>query len=367
MTSEALPHLPWRSPSLPKLQTSWDASSLGALEFCPRYYQYTLLDGWSAGRVDLEFGGYAAKGFEIYQKARLEGLSRDDAQLRVVREILTETWLDGQPWGGEWVQVWHCTGTEPVRNAKGNRIKCPYARSGMWFPDEQPQPCGRCGSPTETQLRYYPVSPAKNRLTLLRLLVWYIEEQPEQLADGLHPVMIGDKPAVELSGRIPLAKDTPDGVPYVLTYNLDYIGEFGSETWIVDNKTTTKPLDAKFKSGYSPHYQLDTYDLVASVAFPELQVSGVLIDACQISATGAQFARPQLWFTPQRREDHLRDIYAWLELAEKFARDDYWPMNKRNCWLCPFSSVCNKDPEMRIHELRDRFEQRPLWNPLQVR
>jgi hypothetical protein len=366
--TEAVSHLPWRSPANPKLQTAWDSSSLGALEFCPRYYQYTQIEGWRGKTVDLEFGGFAATGFETYQKARLEGLTRDEAQLRVVKTILELTWLDGKPWGGTYETVWHCTGTEPFKNAAGNRAKCPYAHKGMWFPGDQPQPCGRCGSPTETEVQYFPLSPAKNRQSLLRLLVWYIEEQPEDLAAGLHPVAFPDgRPAVELSGRIPLGITSRFGDEYILTYNLDYIGSFGDENWFVDNKTTTKALDARFKSGYSPHYQLDTYELIGSVAFPELELSGVLIDAAQVTTSGATFARFGLWFTDQQREEHLNDIRYWIGLAEKFAVDDYWPMNKRNCWLCPFSGVCNKEPGMRQHELNDRFEKGEPWNPLQVR
>jgi hypothetical protein len=364
-------HLPWRSPANPKLQTAWDSSSLGALEFCPRYYQLTQIEGWKARGVDLEFGGFAATGFETYQKARLEGLSRDEAELRVVKRLLELTWAsgpDGTPWGGSYEPVWHCTGTEPFKNEKGNRAKCPYAHAGMWFPGDQPQPCGRCGSPTEATSQYFPMSPAKNRHSLLRLLVWYMEEQPEELVAGLHPVAFPDgRPAVELSGRVPLGLTSRYGDEYILTYNIDYIGQFGDETWIVDNKTTTKALDGRFKSGYSPHYQLDTYDLIASVVFPELDVAGVLIDAAQVSTGGAQFARFGIWYTEAQREEHLQDIRYWVGLAEKFAADDYWPMNKRNCWLCPFSGVCNKEPQMRVHELRDKFTQGEPWNPLQIR
>lgn len=369
--TDVTPQRPWRSPSLPKLQTAWDSSSLGSLEFCPRYYQLTQIEGWKGRGVDLEFGGFAATGFEIYQKARLKGMTRDEAQLKVLKEIMALTWDTGPdhlPWGGTYEQVWRCTGTEPFKNEKGNLAKCPYAHAGMWFPEDRPTTCGRCGSPTESQLKYFPLSPAKNRHSLLRVLMWYIEEQPEDLSEGLQPIAFPDgRPAVELSGRIPLGLSSRFGDEYILTYNIDYIGKYGDEGWIVDNKTTSKALDARFKSGYSPHYQLDTYDLVSSVAYPELEVSGVLIDAAQVTTSGAAFARFGLWFTEERREEHLKDIRYWIKLAEQFAVDDYWPMNKRNCWLCQFSGVCNKDPSMRIHELREKFVQGEPWNPLQIR
>jgi hypothetical protein len=345
----------------PLRQVAWDSSSLGAVMFCPRYYQYTILEGWSGDQTDLQFGGFAATGFELYQKARLEGLNKDDALLRVVREMMRAT----QGWGGEWETMWHCEGLEKYKNKKGNPAKCPYAHAGMWFPGDKPDVCGECGSTTSQEKRYLPIHPSKNRIGLIRMLIWYIDDQPEEMADGLHPYIFPDgTKAVELSMRIPLPWTNAFGEQYILTGHLDYIGVFGEEMFPVDNKTTAHPLDAKFFGGYSPHYQMDTYDLMVTMQFPDLPLKGILIDAAQVLVGGAKFARHAIYKTDAQREEHWEQIKFWINLAEQFAIDKRWPMNKRNCWLCPFKNVCNKDPEERERYLNVGFTKRPVWDPL---
>jgi len=44
------------SPTIPNLQIVWDSTSLRALQFCARSYQYGILHGWRGSAVDLEFG-----------------------------------------------------------------------------------------------------------------------------------------------------------------------------------------------------------------------------------------------------------------------------------------------------------------------
>lgn len=356
------------SPSNPSLQVAWDSTSLGALQFCPRRYKYEHLDGWSGDQNDLQFGGYAASGFELYQKRRLAGDTKDQAQLAVVRFLLETTWhADGTQYGGSFVNEWRCTGTEKYKNAKGNTAKCPYSHKGVWFPEfSRPgATCGECGSPTEVARNYAPNDPAKNRQTLVRMLIWYIEEQPENLEDGLHPYVFPDgTPAVELSFRLPTPWKSRYGDEYLLVGHLDYIGVFGAEMFSVDNKTTTKTLGASFWQGYSPHYQMDTYDLTGSLLFPDLPISGVLIDAAQTMVSGARFARHPIYKTEAQREEHWQEIEYWIKQAEDFAAKGHWPMNKRNCWLCPFAGVCNKDPATRERILAEKFTKRELWNPL---
>jgi len=358
------------SPANPKLQTAWDSSSLGAIQFCPRYYQYTILEGWGGPQTDLDFGSFAATGFEEYQKQRLAGKTKDEAMLVVVRLLLNLTWnADGTQWGGHFEPQWKCTGTEPYKNAKGNRAKCPYSLKNSWFPEPNPDVCGVCGSPVQRQRNYIPVHAAKNRPSLIRMLIWYIDDQPEELDDGLRPYIFPDgTPAVELSVRLPTPWKSTYGDDYILTGHFDYIGVFGSENWITDNKTTTKTLGDRFWHGYSPHYQLDTYDLFGSLMFPDLELQGVLIDAAQVTQTGdPKFARRGFRKTEEQREEHWRNVEFWIRQAEQFALADYWPMNKRSCFLCMFSQICNKDPAMREGYLKGGFQKRERWNPLKER
>lgn len=363
------------SPSNPNLQLAWDSTSLQSVQFCPRYYQYAHLDGWKGSSVDLEFGIYAATAWEQYQKLRLAGKTRADAQREVLADLMKATWLgNGKQWGGRYEEQWRCTGLDaegnpvPYRNSKGNRAKCPYSHAGAFFPMPAPYICGECGAEIETVRNYLPGDSAKNRQTLVRTVAWYIEEQPEELSEGLRPYAFPDgTPAVELSFKLPLPWQSPYGENYILAGHLDYIGVFGPEMFVVDNKTTTKGLTAKFWNGYSPHMQVDTYDLVGSVMFPDLPLKGVMIDAAQTLAGGSRFARKPYYKTEEHREEHWETLKFWIKQAEQYAEAGYWPMNKRNCWLCAFNRVCQLAPSQRPGVLAADFQKGPRWDPLHER
>lgn len=358
---------PW-SPTLPKLQLVWDATSLNSLMFCPRRYQYELVEGWRGSNVDTEFGGFFATATEEYKKLRVYGESKAVALDKTLESLLLSTWPEGQgPWGGRVEEVWHCLGEEPYKNAKGNKAVCPYAHKGVWMPEPAPHLCGECGSHTETKVMYIPNSTVKNRYTLIRLVVWYIDNQPEDLADGLAPVMLEDgSAAVELSFKMPLPFHATTGEPFLLAGHMDDISTLGSETFIADNKTTTKTLNEKYWQGYEPHTQVDTYDLVGSTLYADKDIQGVVIDAAQVLVNGAHFGRHVFRRTPAQREEYMKELGWWLAQAERFAQDDYWPMNRAVCWLCPFSKVCSKDPSRRAALLEADWHKRH-WNPLEER
>ena len=60
------------SPFLPgtNIQYAWDSTSLGMLKTCPRLYQYTMIDGWSAKdeNVHLRFGQEYHSALEEYDR-----------------------------------------------------------------------------------------------------------------------------------------------------------------------------------------------------------------------------------------------------------------------------------------------------------
>lgn len=371
------------SPTIPNLQTVWDSTSLRSLMFCPRSYQYGILEGWRGSAVDLEFGIFFASATEVYAKARLSGKSKLDATLEAVERVVNDSWLDtdraddfgygpgvGRPWGGEYSAQWRCTGTEPYKNAKGNRAKCPFSHKGKWFPGEGPGICGVCGSDTQHERRYLPFDKVKNRESLVRLVEWYCEEQPERLGidGGLSPYAFPDgTPAVELSFKLPLPFNTPDGQPYILAGHMDSIKTFGAiETFVADNKTTKAFLGPLYWKQYSPNIQVDAYDLAGSLLFPDLGIKGVAIEAAQVSTQGAKFATQVFYRTEGQREETLHEIEWWIKQAERFARDNYWPMNKTNCKMCPFNGICSKDPSQRERYLKADFVQKK-WNPLEER
>lgn len=367
----------------PALQIVWDASSLKSVQFCPRHYQYNNLEGWQVDKVDLVYGRLIASALELYQKARLDGKTKTEATLAAVRWALEETWYPeveeahdlgehhdvSVQWGGRYETLWKCEGTTPYKNDKGNRAKCPFAFERSWFPGDPPAVCGVCRSGIKTERRYVPDDDKKNRHSLIRAIIWYADDQPEELEEGLYPYTFpnGQK-AVELSGKLPLPYSAQStGERYVLAYNFDYIGVFGQELFIVDNKTTTKSLNDKFFNGYSPDTQFDTYDMIGSLVFPAIEIKGTLVDAIQVMVGGVEFGRRPFYKTEEQREEHLADLQSWLEAAEGYAVRRYWPMNKRSCWLCPFSKVCSLPPSQREGYLKSNFTKGERWNPARER
>ncbi len=359
------------SPTIPNLQVVWDSTSLRALMFCPRSYKYGIIDGWRGSAVDLEFGIYFASATEEYAKSRLVGQSKHEATILAVKRVVEDTWdaANNVGWGGLYEQQWHCTGVTKYRNAKGNAAKCPYSHKGKWFSGGGPTTCGICGSPTISERRYLPYDKVKNRESLVRLVEWYCEEQPEEFGGaGLSPYAFPDgTPAVELSFKLPLPFTTPDGQPYILAGHMDAIKTFGPiETFITDNKTTKSFLGQLYWKQFSPNIQVDAYDLAGSLLFPDLGIKGVAIEAAQTLVGGAKFATQVFYRTEGQREETLSEIGWWLKQAERFAQDNYWPMNKTNCKMCAFNGICSKDPAQRERYLKADFVQKH-WNPLEER
>jgi hypothetical protein len=368
MTDAASPY----SAANPKLQRAWDATSLKALMSCARFYQYSILEGWrpNVEGDDLTFGRLFAGATETYARGRLNALSKHDATKEALRYALAESYdsEEQKPWSGHYAEQWHCLGTEKYKNKKGNAAKCPYAHKGVWFDAPGPSVCGECGSPTEHADNWISINPAKDRYSLIRLVAWYCDDQPEQASDaGLYPFAFEDgTPAVELSFRFPLSIKTPTGEPYLLCGHMDKIVSYSSELFISDNKTTKKTLSQSYWKQYSPNIQVDLYDLAGSVLFPSLDLHGVLIEGAQTLVNGASFGLHPEHRTETMRRETLENIEWWIGQAERYATDNYWPMNKASCYLCQFKGICGAEPQMREGYLKANFTKR-FWNPLEER
>lgn len=355
------------SPTLPNLQVAWDATSLKALMECPRKYKLSIIDGWRKSGVHVEFGGFFAYGTEVYRRSRLAGADKLAATVGALRAVIERTFdpIIG-PWGGSYANMWCCTGTEKYKNSAGNRAKCPFSKKGAWFPGDAPVVCGTCGSDTVSERRWVPNDKVKNRVTLVRLLAWWIEEQPEMPGGvGLYPIAFPDgTPAVELNLRMTL----PFGFgQFSLVANLDSVSSHGhDQRYITDNKTTNRTLDGAYWAQYSPHVQVDVYDLIGATMLKDLNVGGVAIEGATVSQSGAQFGINIYRNSPEHREELLHDLEYWIGQAEKFAVEGEWPMNRASCFLCGFKRVCSAEPDRREAILAEAYEQRK-WNPLAER
>src|SRR5580704_18013074 len=134
------------SPYLPgtKIQYAYDSTSLGALKTCPRYYQYTMLDGWVTrdDSVHLRFGIEYHHALQDYDLSRASGIDHTDAVHDVVREILV--------------------------------------RISDWAPDHK----------------------TKTRSSLVRTVIWYLDKFKDDPAKTF--ILSDGKPAVEQSFRFEL-------------------------------------------------------------------------------------------------------------------------------------------------------------------
>lgn len=354
----------------PKLQVAWDSTSLKLLMECPRRYQYEIMEGWRGSKIDLEFGIFFANAMETFYKSRLAGSSIEDAMFAATKRAVQDTFSKKtkRVWGGEYATVWHCTGMTKYKNAKGNAAKCPYAHKGEHYPGPHPSTCGECGSKIEEERLYVPTSKKKNRITLIRAVVWYCLDQPE--TGGFQPYAFPDgTPAVELPFRValPMAFKTGD-IPILCGY-FDRFALFAEQIFPTDNKTTNASLGTRYFDGFSPNVQFDTYDMAASMLFPDLPIRGVYNDAVQMNVESVQFGKMEYYKTEALRQEHLEFIEYWLRQAEQYAEADFWPMNKSACWHCPFNRICSKDPAVRQRYLEADMDlkKQERWNPLKER
>lgn len=262
------------------LQLAWDSTSLGELKSCPRKYYYRILMGAVPREtsVHLFFGlGYHAA-LEVYDKARIAGQSYAEASREAVKSVLDFTW-----------------------DHKMNR---------PWLSSD----------------------PNKNRETLLRTVVWYLDHfehdplETFQLADG--------RAAVELSCALPLPLRTlSTGEDFILCGHLDKVVRLrdqAEKAYILDRKTTKQTLSKHYFSQFSPHNQFSTYGVLGKLGF-ELPIGGLFVDAAQVAVNFSRFERVLLTQTQAQHEEWLRELSYWLRQAEQFAEEHYWPMNDKSC------------------------------------
>jgi hypothetical protein len=310
--SKVLPAEVEASPFLPetKVQYAWDSTSLGWLKACPRQYQYYMIEGWrpKGDQVNLTFGIYYHNSLEKYDRHRLAGMDHENATRYVIAELMCdENFYD-------------------------------------WNPDHT----------------------SKNRFTLIRSIIWYLDEFEK---DALKTIVLANgKPAVELSFRMQLDW-SPLGhlgeAPYILCGHLDRIVEFSGGTYVSDRKTTGTTISSSWFERFDLDNQMSLYTIAAEVIF-QTPVKGVIIDGAQVAVGFTRFARGMTYRTPSQTSEWLSDLKYWLRQAKSFADAEYYPMNEKSCFLCSFKKVCSRDPAVRQMFLDSDFEKKP-WNPLAIR
>lgn len=302
------------SPTLPTLQLAWDSTSLGALKTCPRYYQYNILEGYTAHteNVHLVFGTEFHAALELFDRARAQGMEHEDALLTAVAHVLTATWRPdiGRPWQSD--------------------------------------------------------EPTKNRHTLVRAVVWYLDQFRD---DSLETVILRDgNPAVELSFRFELDFASHSGEQFLLCGHMDKLARWDGKVYVADRKTTKGALGQDYFDKYSPDNQVSLYTFAGGAVFHE-PIAGLIIDAGQTLVNGTRFQRQVIRRTSSQLVEWAHDLTYWLSLAESFAEAEYWPMNDKACTMyggCPYRGVCGVAPEIRPRLLEQLYTRR-VWDPLVTR
>jgi hypothetical protein len=295
------------------VQYAYDSMTLGWLKECPRKYFYSAIEGWrpKGEAVNLKFGGLYHAGLELYDRQRTAGVDHDEAILDTIHFLLKETWENGQPWQSD--------------------------------------------------------HHAKTRETLVRSVVWYLDQFGKD--DPAKTVVLASgKPAVELSFQLNLNWGPTPGQSYVLCGHMDRIVEYASGTYGMDRKTTSSTIAPSYFDQFDPDNQMSLYTLASKVVF-NTPVKGIIIDAAQVAVGFTRFARGFTYRTDAQIEEWLTDLRFWFNQQADFAEKGYWPMNDKSCHKyggCAFRKVCSKSPEVREIFLNSDFVKEP-WNPLEPR
>ena len=332
------------------VQRAWDNSSLSLFKACPRKYQLAIIEGWRprGPKEALAFGGLFHKGLEIYDKARVGGLDHNQALRKAIHGLLD-----------------YLSPIEVRETATGTLvIKSHYVHGGLVaLPESIPEETVElvCHKPA-----FESNDNRRTIQTLIRSVVWYCDQFEHDAAKTV--VLADGSPAVELSFRMALPLENPDGEPYLWCGHIDKLVEFGGYKYILERKHTVSTLSGYYFDRYSPNSQVSGYATSVDVFFGE-PVAGTIIDAAQVAVGFTRFQRGIAPRTAALKDEWLTATLHWIERAEQCAKAGYWPMNEESCMNyggCQFRGICSKDPGARPAALRAEFVQEP-WNPLENR
>lgn len=303
------------SQQMPKLQLAWDSTSLGALKTCPRYYEYSIIEGYvtKLENVHFRWGIEYNNALVTFNKAKASGKSHEEAVRIAVRYALTATWDEklGRPWTSD--------------------------------------------------------LPMKTRETLIRSIIWYTDKYEEDSCETT--ILASGEAALELSFQIALdVNSSITDEPYFLCGYLDRKVEFCGSEWITDWKSTKYALDEKYFAQYTPNNQVSQYSFAGNI-ISKRHITGVIIDAVQLGVTFSRFQRQQIIRTVPQLEEWHKDSLIHIRQNEDYVTNNYWPQNDTSCDKyggCPYRGICSASPEIRP-KLIDGLFSRRSWDPLLIR
>lgn len=315
----------------PGVQLAVDSHSLGAAKTCFRLYYYSIVLGYQPRETSphLTFGLLLHAGREQYYHAKAEGQHHEEALRKTLEWALAATW---------------------------NPTLC-----RPWISDH----------------------PEKNRLSLLRTLVWYLDKYGDQ--DALKTIILqagpsAGLPAVELMFRFGSGLSTSDGEEVQFCGYLDRLASLNDQVYIDDLKTTRYALSTSWFQSFTPYNQFSMYCLAGQVVWKE-PVQGLILDGCQIGATFSRFERQLVPRPKEVLDEWVGSTARWLRMLEVCALEgqrleacgreavEAWPMNEASCGNyggCQFRGICSRAPKARQVWLDGGFRRR-VWDPTKAR
>ena len=268
-------------------QTRVNASTFQVFKACPRKYLYGVLlaRGKGSDDPDLRFGSLIHAAKAIFETNKARGAEHDMALQGAFRFLLTETW--------------------DTRLAK----------------------------PGFTE------DPLKNRATLLRTFVWYIDQYREDAC--VTAALPNGKPAVEVAFEFDSGVRGVADEQVTFVGTIDRIVTFNGTTFVSDTKTSS---NAKYLTArnYTPDGQFSLYVAAASVCFG-IEADGILLDGIEVGPNATSFRREIVPRPREVIEEWLDDARVHLRrLSEAFQRNE-WPQNDAACGMyggCRFRGVC---------------------------
>jgi len=320
-------------------QFAWDSTSLSSFVTCPRKYYYSILQGWTSElrSVHLIFGGHYATALEHYHKFRALGRDHDAALQDVVREAMVNTW------------DYDIITREEFE--KTNDKTAYFVRERDHKEEVCVKDTGKAGDWLHT---------SKTRDTLIRSIVWYLEEFRE---DPMKTVILSDgRAAVEYSFSIDLTDE------YVYCGHIDRLVTYGdgNDIYVQDQKTTGSQITPRFFEGYSPDYQMTGYTWAGQIIF-NMPVKGVVLDAAYIAVGFTAFGRQPITRSDRQLEEFREEVLHYIDLAKHCHETGYYPMNRTACGNyggCEFRRICSAVPGIRNNLLQGNFKKRDRWDPL---
>ena len=313
--------------SSPGVQFAWDSTSLGLYKECPRKYYYAMICGWRrpGPSVHLDFGGLYHSALGWYDHKKAEGFDHETALHSTVTWLMLETWTH-------------------ERDENGLRI--PGTGRPLDWGDET----------------------TKNRYTLVRSVIWYLEHFSMDPAKTL--ILENGKPAVELSFRF----DAGEG--RLLCGHLDRVVEYNGAKFVMDRKTSGSTISSYYFDKYAPDNQMSLYTLAGQMIL-QSPVAGVVIDAVQIAVNFSRFERGMTYRSAEQLEEWLHDFHVWADRANMDGegafqheapeeQERYFIQNDKSCHVyggCQFRDICSSSPRVRQTFLESNYERRE-WNPL---